>query len=151
MQSNSTRLTLSALLAIALLGCGGPLVMIPGGALSGPVEPAPSDWSFSDAIEDVQLETRPEDPYSVNVWGIGDGPRFLIASGRGLESAWAQHIEADPRVRLRVGEIVYELRAQRSELATDRDAFLTAAQTKYDFEPDPEEADDAVLYVLLPR
>ena len=29
-----------------------------GGELSGTVKPAPSDWSFTDSVETVQLETR---------------------------------------------------------------------------------------------
>ena len=92
------------------LGCG-PLVMVPGGELSGTVKPAPSDWSFTDSVETVQLETRPEDPYSVNVWGVAAGDAFYVASGRGESAAWAKHIAADPRVRLRVGEDLYELSA----------------------------------------
>jgi len=91
---------LSGLLVFGI-GCGGPMVMIPGGQLSGTVQPVPSDWSFSDEFDDVQLETRPSDPYSVNIWGVADGARFYIVSGRGLESAWAKHIDEDPNVRLR--------------------------------------------------
>ncbi len=142
-----------ALAAIALLAlaCGGPFVMIPGGELSGTVEPAPSDWSFSDSVDDVQLETRPDDPYSVNVWGVADGDRFLIASGRGMESAWARHIVDDPRVRLRIEGRLFELEARRSDAPEDVDTFLEAARRKYDFEPDPDQRDEAVLFVLTRR
>ena len=68
------------------LGCGGPVVMLPGGKLSGTVQPPPADWAFSDDVDNIQLETRPDDPYSVNLWGVGVGATFYIVSGRGLES-----------------------------------------------------------------
>jgi hypothetical protein len=126
-------------------------MMLPGGELSGTVKPAPSDWKFSNAYEDVQLETRLDDPYSVNIWGVAVGKRFMIASGRGLENAWAQHIEADPNVRLRIGEDIYELRAVRTDHRLDRRRLLAAMRAKYEFEPDEGEADEAVIFVLEPR
>jgi len=75
---------------IGALACG-PIVMIPGGALDGEVEPAPSDWTFSDEIKTVQLETSPDDPYSVNIWGVGVGQDFYVASGSS-SNAWAEHL-----------------------------------------------------------
>jgi hypothetical protein len=143
---------LLALVSALAIGCGGPLAMIPGGKLSGTVQPVPSDWGFSDEYEDVQLETRPSDPYSVTIWGVAVGARFYVASGRGLESAWAKYIEADPDVRLRVGENVYELRAVRTDDPQDRVRFMAALKKKYDgFEPDEDEAEAAVLYRLEVR
>ena len=133
------------------LGCG-PLVMVPGGTLSGTVKPAPSDWSFTDSVETVQLETRPEDPYSVNVWGVAAGGAFYIASGRGESAAWAKHIAADPRVRLRVGEDLYELGAVRTTDEAELNAFIDAAKKKYeDFEPDERQRSEAILFRLEPR
>jgi hypothetical protein len=125
--------------------------MIPGGSLSGDVQPVPADWSFTDEVETVQLETRPDDPYSVNVWGVGVGDTFYIASGRGIDAAWAEHIEANPNVRLRVGDAIYELAAARTTDPAELDAFLAAAKQKYDFEPEPEQRETAVLYRLTPR
>jgi hypothetical protein len=140
--------------AVALLlalGCG-PLVMVPGGELSGTVKPVPGDWSFTDSVETVQLETRPEDPYSVNVWGVAAGGGFYIASGRGESAAWAKHIAADPRVRLRVGEDVYELSAVRTTDEVEMAAFIEAAKRKYeDFEPDKRQRSEAILFRLEPR
>jgi hypothetical protein len=140
------------ILLIALSGslaCG-PLVMIPGGRLSGTVTPAPGDWSFSDDVETVQLETRPDDPYSVNIWGVAVGDQFYVASGKS-DNAWATHIAADDRVRLRVDESIYELRAVRDDSADGRERFLAAAKAKYDFEPDPEQTSGAILFKLVAR
>ncbi len=142
-------LVLSLVLVLSV-GCE-PFMMFAGGELAGTPKPVPRDWRFSDAYEEVQLETRPEDPYSVNIWGVSVGRRFLIASGRGMENAWAQHIEANPNVRLRIGDDIFELRAVRTDDGMDRRMFLSAAQRKYDLEPDEEEASVAVLFVLEPR
>ena len=133
------------------LACGGPLVMIPGGELSGTVQPAPPDWAFSDGVDDVQLETRPSDPYSVNVWGVGAGDRFLIAAGGGVVSAWATNMIDDSRVRLRIGENIYEMEAMLTDDEGVRTEFLAAAKEKYDFEPDAEQSAEAALFVLTPR
>lgn len=141
-----------AVLAVVTIGCGEPFVMLPGGELSGTVKPPPASWSHAQAVEDFQLETRPDDPYSVNVWGVGLSDGFYVASGRGLESEWARHIEADPRVRLRIGEDLYELRAERTDRRLDLRRFRAALERKYDdFEPDPEQEAKAVVYRLVPR
>jgi hypothetical protein len=135
--------------ALVALACR-PLVMIPGGELSGSPEPAPSNWDFSDAIETVQLETRPGDPYSVNVWGVAVGQRFYVAAGDS-ESRWAQNIAENPLVRLKLGRKLYALKAERTQDPSELDAFLAAVKRKYDFEPDPEERAKATLFRLEPR
>ncbi len=58
-------IAMSSLFLVA--GCG-PFLLLPGGKLGGATAPAPSDWAFADEVNTAQLETRPEDPYSVNIW-----------------------------------------------------------------------------------
>ena len=152
MKSPRLSATLPALigvLASGLLGCG-PLVMVPGGALSGTVQPVPSDWSFSGAIETIQLETRPSDPYSVNLWGIGIGENFYVAAGSS-ENRWVSNISEDPSVRLRLGDDLYELRATRTKDPVELDAFLAALKRKYDHEPEADEREQATLFRLKAR
>jgi len=132
------------------LGCD-PVVMLPGGELSGTLKTPPSDWSFADSVETVQIETHPDDPYSVNVWGVAARGAFYVASGRGESATWAKHIAADPRVRLRVGGDLYELRAVRTDDPAEREAFLEAAHRKYQFEPEEEQRADAILFRLEAR
>ena len=96
------------LLSSALcFGCGGPMLVFPGGALSGEVHPEPvEDWSFvSDAF--VDLELTPDDPYSVQLnYVVRDGRLYIDpAEGRG----WFERLKADPRVRVRFGGTVYPL------------------------------------------
>ena len=139
-------------LLLFVLGCGGPLVTLPGGSLSGTLISPPSDWTFTNAIKTVQIETRPDDPYSVNIWCVVVGRQLFIVSGRGMENAWAQHIDADPNVRLRVGTDLYELRAVISNDSADRERFLAALAKKYDeFDPDEEQPSEAVLFRLEAR
>jgi hypothetical protein len=144
-----SRFVLLALLPISV-ACG-PLWMLPGGRLSGEVSPTPGDWAFSEAIKTVQLETRPQDPYSVNVWGAGIGDHFYLASGRGGDARWAQYIEEDPEVRLRIGSTLYELRAVRVDDDAERESFLLALERKYDWQPDDNEGENAWLFRLDPR
>lgn len=136
-------------LLLALMGCG-PITMLPGGQLSGQIEPMPADWGFSDTVKTVQLETRPSDPYSVNIWGVGVGKRFYVAAGD-PESRWAAHIAENPDVRLRVDRSLYELRAERSDDPAEREAFLAAVQRKYDWEPDADQENEAILFRLVAR
>ena len=104
-------IAISALVLVA--GCG-PILLIPGGELDGLTAPVPSDWSIADDVNTVQLETRPEDPYSVNIWAIGIGPRLYVHAGAN-RSSWVEHIETNSDVRIRIGDKLYDLRASRVE------------------------------------
>lgn len=128
-----------------------PIVMIPGGELTGEVAPHPVSWAFTDEYDTVQLETRPDDPYSVNIWAVAAGRAIYIASGKGTESKWSKNIAGDRRVRLRVGETIYELAATEVNDDASRALFIAAAKKKYDFDPDEADASKAILYRLDPR
>ena len=96
-------------LGITCAGCGGPIAIIPGGELSGEVVTIPvDDWSFVDDTF-LDLETRPDDPYSVELnYEIRDGRLYIDpAEGR----RWLDYIRADPRVRVRFGDQIYPLKA----------------------------------------
>ena len=98
-----------ALICAGLVGCGGPFLVFPGGALSGEVVTAPvADWSFIDSTF-LDLETRPEDPYSVELnYVVRDGNLYIDpAEGR----TWFEHIRSNPLVRARFGNQIYPLRA----------------------------------------
>lgn len=118
----------------------GPLGPIPGPELSGSVIEEPvEDWSFLDAIKVVQIETRPEDPYSVSTWAtrIGDGIYVFASDG---ESPWVRNISQDPRVRIRVEGRIYERRAVGVANFETKRTFLTTMRSKYegDYGFDPE-------------
>ncbi|HIF95104.1 MAG TPA: hypothetical protein EYQ60_18560 [Myxococcales bacterium] len=96
-------------LLLVVLGCGGPMLVFPGGALSGEVvTEAVEDWSFVTASF-VDLEFRPDDPYSVQLnYVVKDGNLYIdAAEGR----CWFDYLRADPRVRVRFDGNVYPLTA----------------------------------------
>jgi len=96
---------LLAIGCLVLLGCGGPFLLLPGGALSGEVVTEPvSDWSFVDDLF-VDLEVRPSEPYSVELnYVIKDGTLYIDpAEGR----RWLDYLRQDPRVRVRFGGQIY--------------------------------------------
>ncbi|MEM9620258.1 MAG: hypothetical protein AAF993_01325 [Pseudomonadota bacterium] len=94
----------------SLAGCGGPLLIIPGGELSGTEISQPIDnWSFVDS-QFLELETRPENPRSVQLnYVIRDGKLYIDpAEGK----TWLTHIRANPNVRVRFGNNIYPVQAR---------------------------------------
>jgi hypothetical protein len=87
-------LLLVAFSIVSAAGCGRPFVLLPGGTLEGTPAAVPESWSFTDGIETVQLETRPAEPYSVNIWATAAGEYLYVHAGAN-RSAWVEHIEAD--------------------------------------------------------
>ncbi len=100
---------LGTALALAAAGCGGPFLMFPGGELRGELVMEPvTDWSFVEG-QLIHLETRPGDPYSVELNCIvRDGQLYIDPAE---DRRWHDHIRADPQVRARFGDKVYPLRA----------------------------------------
>lgn len=100
-------LALASLLAAA--ACGGPIGIIPGGALSG--EEA-SAGSWSEVVTDsgtLDLETSPEDPYSVRIlYVFRDGNVYIDPAE---DRRWYQRLRSDPSVRVRIDGRIYRARA----------------------------------------
>jgi hypothetical protein len=112
------RVLFAALLA---LGCGGPFLIFPGGALRGDVVSEPvDDWSFADALF-VDLEVRPSDPYSVELnYTVMEGRLYVDpAEGR----RWLDYIREDPHVRVRFDGKIYPATAVLVEDPTERKDF----------------------------
>ena len=77
-----------------------------------------------------QLETRPAEPYSINIWGVAMGDYLYVATSP--EGAnWTPYIEADPRVRVRFDEEVYPLRAVRVGDADEQAQVTAVYEEKY--------------------
>jgi hypothetical protein len=140
-------IALSSLFLVA--GCG-PFLILPGGELDGSTAPAPNDWSFSDEVSTVQLETRPDDPYSVNIWAVGMGPALYVHAGANRTS-WVEHMEANSDVRVRVADKLYDLRASRVEDQDEFTRFSDAYEEKYGSRPRNENVGEAYLFRLEAR
>lgn len=132
-----------------ILGCG-PTLLLPGGALSGPDSEAPVDWSFSDEVSTIQLETNPADPYSVNIWAVGLGDRLYVHSGTN-RATWIEHMETDPQVRAKVGESIFALQAEQVTSAEEYSIFANAYEKKYGNRPRNENISEIYLYRLVSR
>ena len=140
-------LTITTLLLLA--GCSDH-IPFSGGELEGALSPAPNDWSDVAQADIVQLETQPDDPYSVKLWVIGMGPVLYVHAGAN-RATWVEHIEANPDVRLLIGESLYELRASRVEDGEEFKTFSDAYEIKYGNRPRNEDVSEAYLFRLEPR
>ncbi len=140
-------IAVSSLFLVA--GCG-PFLLLPGGKLDGTTASAPNDWSFTDQVKTVQLETRPETPYSVNIWAVGLGPLLYVHAGAN-RSSWVEHMEANSAVRVRVEGKLYDLRASRVEGQDEFTRFSDAYEEKYGSRPRNESVVEAYLFRLEAR
>jgi len=139
------------LLVLALgLGCNGPTLVFPGGALSGESAPAPDDWSFAGDSGAIQLETDPAEPYSVNLaYTVLDGRLYLNAGD--TETRWVRNMDADPAVRVKIDGRLYDLAAARVSDPDEIDAFARAWTSQSIFRRDPSQLDEVWIYRLERR
>ena len=138
------------LMFVVALGCNGPTLLLPGGRLDGEAMSAPPDWTFADDYGTVQLETQPEDPYSVNVaFTIIDGRLYINAGD--TETQWVKNMTLNPLVRLRLNEAIYDLRAERVTDEQEIIAFARAWTSQSMFRRDPSELDAVWLYRFVSR
>jgi len=104
-----------------------------------------TDWSFTDDIEEIAIETRTwyRLPHSVTIWCVSiDGDLYVAADYPNYpdESHWVSAVRRDPNVRLRIAGKIYE---RRLDLITDpeRTDFVDRAfgrKYHYDVDEDPE-------------
>lgn len=164
-QTTTALLLAGSISALLSLGCG-PFLVFPGGRLRGTLDPsALVDWHHTDDVEFVQIETRPDVPYSVQVYGVGSDRAFYIASQgwRGMmgstdRARWVEHLAEDPRLRLRVGRTIYPLLATRVEATEEIEHVRVLFRAKYGeaaedwgfWRNDPAPG-ESIVYRLEPR
>lgn len=116
-------------LCLLLHACGGPLGPIHGGRLAGHEGTLPDDdWTFAERLPHLQIETRPENPYSVNVNFLLVGKRLYIDIGEPDDwNRWRRFAHRNPQVRIRAGDTVYAARlvpiVDGIEMRTVREAY----------------------------
>jgi len=143
--SRLTSLTQLALL-LTLVGCTDPLISVPGGKLNGEPTAAPASWS---SVPDViQLETRPDDPYSVNIWALVESGNLYLATEN---ARWLAHIKADDRVRVRIDGMLYALRAEQVTEVEEMNRLAAAYREKYDYEIESTSFASANAFRLVAR
>ena len=98
----------------------------------------------------IQLETRPEDPYSVNIAFTVLGGRLYVNAGD-TETQWVKNIAANPRVRLRMDGALYDLLAERVTDTEEIAAFGAAWTSQSFFRRDPARLEEVWIYRLVSR
>ena len=142
---------ISALIFAALLqGCSQEMLPFSSGQLEGTVVPGPEDWRPVAAREVVQLESQPSEPYSVNIWVLGEESHLYVFAG-GTKANWIEHIEVDPNVRMKIGESIYELKAERVLDPDEFERFAQGWESKYGRRPWNEDVNDTYLMRLTAR
>ena len=144
---------IACLLMVVLCVACGPIGPFSGGRLSGDEGEWPSDWKSATEVAQIQLETEPSDPHSVNLWlAVVDGEAFVATSllsgvDDPEERAWVSNIETDPRVRVRIEGIVYPARLESVDDASRKARVFEAFRLKY---PHLEESRcEAARYFLI--
>jgi len=138
------------LLLTLFIGSACSYIPFSGGGLTGNVSTPPNDWTQLARADIVQLETQADDPYSVNLWVIGNVSNLYVFAGDN-RSTWVEHIEVDPNVRLQIADAVYLLTAQRVVDAAEFERFAQAWNTKYGRRPRNENVAETYLMRLAPR
>jgi hypothetical protein len=143
----------AAALAVAVVArfSDGPIGPFPGGALSGTVDPDPDpDWRSIGST--VEFEIRPDDPWSLRTYAIPYGREIYVPSFRAERRRWVSVVVADPRVRVRLGDRLYERRLERVADATTRARLVELMQQLHGWAPDGIAGDDTTWYFrLAPR
>jgi len=133
-------------LLLTLVGCTDPLISVPGGKLNGEPTAAPASWS---SVPDViQLETRPDDPYSVNIWALVKSGNLYLATEN---ARWLAHIKADDRVRVRIDGMLYALRAEQVTEVEEMNRLAAAYREKYEYEIESTSFASANAFRLVAR
>ena len=142
-------LSLSACLLI-LTACDGPFILAAGGDLSGTVTEAPNKWQLDEDSAVAQLETRPEDPYSINFTYVQLEGRFYVYAGD-TRTNWVKHIEQNPLVRVRVKHNIYPVRAIRVMSEEELSEFAGVWANLSVFQRNPMNFEEVWLYRLEAR
>ena len=135
---------------LMLAACDGPFIFMAGGELSGTVSSVPDTWQLEKDSAVAQLETRPEEPYSINFSYVQLNGRFYVYAGD-TRTNWVQHIEQNPLVRVRVDATIYPARAVRVTSDDELTEFAAVWTSLSAFQRNPLSFEEVWLYRLETR
>jgi hypothetical protein len=121
-----------------------------GTALNGPDTDPPATWQFEEAYGFAKLETRPEDPYSVNLAYVQINGHLYVYAGN-TQTNWVDHIAENPLARIRVEETNYPVRAVRVHDKDELARFAEQWSSRSVFQRDPLQFDEVWLFRLETR
>ena len=114
----------------------GPHARTPGLWLKGNVVTTPvTDWSFTDKIPVVQLQTETAYmlPHSVNINCLNyNGQLYLVSVyPAGTAHTWNDNVIRDPHVRLKIGDDIYDRTVSLVTDPAEQEGVLQARHNKY--------------------
>jgi hypothetical protein len=114
----------------------GPHARTPGLWLKGNVVTTPvMDWSFTDKIPVVQLQTETSYmlPHSVNINCLNyNGQLYLVSVyPAGTAHTWNDNVIRDPHVRLKIGDDIYDRTVSLVTDPAEQEGVLQARHNKY--------------------
>jgi hypothetical protein len=127
----------------------GPLGPIPGGALvEGTVDPDPHpEWSNLEEV--IELEIRPEQPWSLSVWNVVIDGELYVPSALAARRRWPAVALENPLVRLRTRGRIFERRIVKVEDAELCRRIGAAVAKRYGFDPPANPEEDTTWYFHL--
>jgi len=123
------------LIVVRITGFG-PHARTPGLWLRGNVVTTPvTDWSFTDKIPIVQLQTETWYllPHSVNINCLNyNGQLYLVSVyPAGTAHTWNDNVIRDPHVRLKIGDQIYDRTVSLVTDPAEQEGVLQARHNKY--------------------
>jgi hypothetical protein len=114
----------------------GPHARTPGLWLKGNVVTTPvTDWSFTDKIPVVQLQTQTSYllPHSVNINCLNYNSQLYLVSvyPAGTAHTWNDNVMRDPHVRLKIGDDIYDRTVSLVTDPAEQEGVLQARHNKY--------------------
>ena len=114
----------------------GPHARTPGLWLKGSVVTTPvTDWSFTDKIPVVQIQTETSYvlPHSVNINCLNyNGQLYLVSVyPAGTAHTWNDNVMRDPHVRLKIGDDIYDRTVSLVTDPAEQEGVLQARHNKY--------------------
>jgi hypothetical protein len=136
----------------ALLGGCQPADTRPGLWLSGEPAPYPEDWTFAHTYPEIALEVSTPYllPHSITIWCAALDGDLYIAAGRPETKNWPGWVDADPNVRIRVGDDLYEARVVPLEDEALIRRVMAVQAEKYGFEV-PSGPTGTRYWIVTPR
>ena len=96
-----------------------------------PVTTPITDWSFTDKIPEIKIQTSTPYllPHSVTIWCANYNGNLYVTSYRGR--GWVENIIRDPHVRLKIGDQVFDRTLTVIDDPGEKAAVLQAKGKKY--------------------
>ncbi|HEY7391950.1 MAG TPA: hypothetical protein VH640_25765 [Bryobacteraceae bacterium] len=109
------------------LACRMPGLWIKGEPVTTPI----ADWSFTDTIPEIKIQTQTPYlvPHSVTIWCATYKGNLYVTSYRGRQ--WVEDIIRDPRVRLKIADRVFDRTLSVVDDPAEKAAVLQAKGKKY--------------------